>query len=65
MWGVECHDSRKCFGKDDSLAKAFKDKPHCTVLSTPYQNDGECPFCKPDRAVTNEVFYPYRTELGK
>lgn len=35
---VKCNDSRFCV-----LRKRYR---MCSLLSTPYKNDGECPFCK-------------------
>ena len=57
MFDRPCHDSRPCFGKDDVLAKAYKDLPRCRILTETY-NDGKCPFCKPEQLVTDGREYP-------
>lgn len=50
-----CHDPRPCFARiNGGCALIGYDKP--------MYKDGECPFCKPDREVTNGVYYPTRTE---
>jgi hypothetical protein len=51
-----CPDSRECFAKKNG---------RCIVLQRDsnrnkgfYSKDGECPFCKPHRDITNgEVYY--------
>lgn len=47
----KCNDSRKCFGKTQTGSE-------CKVLTRTYR-DGKCPFCKPERDVTNGRRYPY------
>ena len=56
-----CNDSRKCFGKRTEYAGLCK----CTVLSETYERDGDCPFCKPHRTITNGEVYPYNKYYGK
>lgn len=48
---VKCNDRRPCFGKQ------FK-PGECGVLNASYP-DGECPFCKERREITDQKFYPY------
>jgi len=52
-----CRDSRECFGR-------LPDKT-CRALTGTYEQDGQCPFCKPDREVTDGVRYPYDIRYGK
>ena len=53
---LKCNDSRRCFAKRDPNSKT------CSVLIsdggkyTQYE-DGECPFCKAIREVTNGKVY--------
>lgn len=44
-----CRDCRTCFAKNE--------KGMCRLLDEVY-NDRECPFCKPDRNITNGRIYP-------
>ena len=44
-----CNDCRRCFAKNE--------RGMCRVLAETY-NDSECPFCKPNRIVTNGRIYP-------
>jgi len=44
-----CRDSRECFAK--------KEGHLCKILMESYE-DGKCPFCKPEREVTDGVRYP-------
>lgn len=48
-----CRDSRECFG-----ACEYRGKKKCSVLADTYLNDGECPFSKKVRIVTNGKEYP-------
>ena len=48
----ECEESRACFGKSKSGKR-------CRVLTETYQ-DGECPFCKEKRDITNDKCYSYQ-----
>lgn len=50
-----CIDERPCFARFES---------ECTLLEDTYP-EGECPFCKPERDVTNGVRYPMRRENDK
>lgn len=52
-----CNDSRKCFAKQYS-------NTCCSILIPTSHgdsgySDGECPFCKPSKRVTNGKTYPY------
>ena len=44
-----CHEIRPCFARDRGA---------CTILTETYPYD--CPFCKPEREVTNGKHYPHR-----
>lgn len=61
-----CPDSRPCFAR---IFKEGSDIGKCTVLQSVngkfYKEDGECPFCKPKREVTNGKFYPYDPLYGE
>lgn len=50
MFRVKCNDCRECFART-------KDGK-CTILVSGYEN-GKCPFCKPDRDVTDGVTYKH------
>lgn len=54
MYSPECHDSRPCFAKRESMGGVIR----CRILSEVYKADGECKFCKPKRETTNGVHYP-------
>ena len=45
---LKCYEERPCFAKE---------RGRCALLKMTYK-DGACPFCKPDRDVTNGVYYP-------
>ena len=49
-----CIDTRKCFARGP--------KDSCKALSETYEEDGACPFCKPDSRVTDGKFYPMATK---
>ena len=60
----KCNDKRQCFAKERG-----RDGYYCTILAMPYTNapmyaDGDCPFCKPEKEVTNGKYYPYDTNYG-
>lgn len=46
-----CEESRPCFAKGMYGG--------CTLLTDTYP-DGSCPFCKPEKEVTNGISYPYK-----
>lgn len=50
---IECNDTRTCFAK----FRYPDGRVTCRLLTETYPN-GECPFCKPDREVTNGIVYP-------
>lgn len=50
-----CIDSRPCFARKQTPKGDYG----CAILTTTYKKDGECPFCKEMRNVTNGVYYPY------
>lgn len=53
MKPIVCNETtRKCFANKDGA---------CTLLKTNYP-EGECPFCKPERYVTDGKYY--RKEVG-
>lgn len=54
MYSPECHDSRPCFAKGESITGVVR----CRILSEGYKIDGECKFCKLKREITNGVHYP-------
>ncbi len=59
-----CNDSRPCFGKYS--IKDLPDKVLCNCLNAHAKyKDGECPFCKPEREVTNGKIYPYNKNYGR
>lgn len=51
---VVCNDSRYCFAKRNDM----KGHWFCEILKDNYP-DGVCPFCKPERDVTNGEWYPW------
>ena len=54
----DCKDERKCFGRKDGkciVLQAYKGK-----LYDPKTNP--CPFCKPERRVTKDKYYPHRDD---
>lgn len=52
----ECNDKRPCFARNED--------GKCKILKSSY-NDKLCPFCKPEKDVTNGVKYPYNPERCK
>jgi len=52
----KCPDSRECFAKlGDECVVLQRDANRRKIF---YTEDGECPFCKPDRDITNgKVYY--------
>lgn len=40
-----CYDTRPCFAKQLGPGTVWK----CAALTIAYNEDGACPFCKPDR----------------
>ena len=58
-----CNDTRFCFAKNLSSGR-------CEILIQRSANDkgypnGKCPFCKPERNVTNDKYYPYNSAYLK
>ena len=51
-----CPDSRECFAKKNGRCIVLqRDSNHSKGF---YSKDGECPFCKPHRDITNgKVYY--------
>lgn len=60
-----CHDSRECFAKTE-----MEDgRQRCSILvieqtktkkrKKQLYQDGKCPFCKPNKEITNGKEYPY------
>ena len=45
-----CFDTRKCFAKNE--------RNRCSILTEPYEEDGDCPFAKPIREITGNTYYP-------
>ena len=59
---IQCHDTRLCFAKSyDRLSK----KHYCHLLTSGYDADGECPFAKVARYVTDGKTYPLDSDYGK
>lgn len=56
-----CVDSRPCFAQT-TIRGGLK---RCTALTSSYEEDGDCPFAKPDKEVTDGQRYPYDTRYGK
>lgn len=54
---VKCSNRGPCFGIGFDGG--------CTVLASPYEGKGACPFQKPDRYVTKKKVYPYNGDYGK
>lgn len=52
----KCNDKRKCFAQT-----IYHD---CSLLLETYE-DGKCPFCKPEKTITNGRAYPWKQEYGK
>ena len=52
-----CEDTRKCFGAMFHGGMRF-----CRVLGSAYKAGGECPFCKPERDITNGKQYLYNVD---
>lgn len=52
-----CVDIRPCFAKNKLTHKCGILEPNKDGLSG--YVDGECPFCKPKREVTNGIEYPF------
>ena len=53
-----CEDTRECFG-----AMVHGGMRFCRALSSTYAEDGQCPFCKPDRDITNGKQYLYNPDM--
>lgn len=78
---VRCNDSRDCFAAflDDSgirrcqelrivtsqIAEVTINGKDRKVKTGFYRKDGQCPFCKPVRDVTNGKRYPLNNFYGK
>lgn len=57
-----CSDPRQCFARKT----ASTGLPVCAILTDTYEHAGkQCPFCKPDREVTNGKQYPYDKTYGE
>lgn len=55
---AECRDTRKCFA-----TVYYGGMRWCKALGgPPYKNDGDCPFCKEEREVTNGKVYPFNPD---
>lgn len=53
----KCPDTRDCFAKlGGECVVLQKDSNHRKIF---YTEDGECPFCKPERDVTDGKRYSY------
>lgn len=52
----KCPDTRDCFAKlGGECVVLQRDSNHSKIF---YTKDGECPFCKPNRDITNgKVYY--------
>ena len=63
----KCRDSRPCFAKEKSLQRNYHGDYDnmCNVLTRSTYPDGECPFCKPKRDVTNGTAYPFSENYGR
>ena len=58
---AKCHDTRNCFAKEYRKEVCF-----CNILVAPgYEKDSECPFCKPNKEITNGKRYPRNPLYGK
>lgn len=55
-----CNDTRDC-----GMSTLKFGPRKCMCLDITYKKDGECPFCKPDKAYTNGKWYPYVSYSGK
>lgn len=55
MAGSFCYTKGECFARSD--------KGRCSLLKTGYP-DGNCPFRKPDKEVTNGKRYPFDKDYG-
>ena len=55
-----CIDERKCFA-----AGWFANQKRCLILRETYELDRECPFCKWEADVTDDVKYPIDTRYGR
>lgn len=55
MGMLKCFDERKCFAREDG---------RCALLKHIDYKNGECPFCKAERSVTNGKKYPYNYEYA-
>ena len=54
----QCKDKRPCFARQRGTRL-------CTALSEVYEGTGVmCPFCKPEKEVTNGKAYPYNKCMG-
>lgn len=58
--GFFCKDTRECGMR---YKKEGPKKGICLALESGYENDGECPFCKPVANETDGVYYPHRDSL--
>jgi hypothetical protein len=56
---TECKDKRKCFAK---VPRNFR--TGCSILIKGYR-DGKCPFCKPDRDVTDGKRYSHEMHYNE
>lgn len=52
-----CIDTRECFAR--------LSKKKCQALSVTYEHDGECPFCKKEKNITNGKYYPFYVQPTK
>ena len=55
---ASCDQNCECFAKLKKYICGFE-MTKCTILSRTDFGDRECPFAKPEREVTNGIFYEY------
>lgn len=53
-----CIDTRECFAK-----MRTGDRYRCDCLTRSYDVDGDCPFCKPEKEITNGKRYPRKVRI--
>lgn len=55
---ASCDQNCECFAKLKTYICGFE-VTKCTILSRTDFGDRECPFAKPEKEVTNGIFYKY------
>lgn len=55
---ASCEQNCECFAKTKDYICGFE-LTKCTILSRTDFGDRKCPFAKPEREVTNGIFYEY------